>query len=178
MRDVYFGTLFDVTDLSAGIVVPPFFSWVGSYLPLSSITCTKGSTTYLPKPNGIRRFHTNCTAIHHDFPKDKQRLAMPPVMSIVIATTLLLILETILGKYAFSSLAGFLVGYASYLIVHYSVHIYRPPKNFLKSLWKNHAIHHYKDDTILFGVSSPIWDYVYGSLPKTEVEDQVVERLR
>jgi sterol desaturase/sphingolipid hydroxylase (fatty acid hydroxylase superfamily) len=45
------------------------------------------------------------------------------------------------------------------------VHIFKPPRNFLKALWRNHSIHHYKDDSILFGVSSPIWDYVYRSLP-------------
>ena len=103
--------------------------------------------------------------VHHAFPKDKQRLAMPPAVSIIIATTLLVLLELILDKYSFSFLAGFLVGYASYLIVHYIVHIFRAPNNALKALWTNHAIHHYQSDQIMFGVSSPIWDYIYGTLP-------------
>ena len=108
--------------------------------------------------------------VHHDYPKDKQRLAMPPLVSIVLGTLLLLLFKLVLDQYSFSFLAGFVVGYASYLLVHYSVHIFRPPKNFLKALWTNHAIHHYGDEDILFGVSSPIWDYVYGTLPEKKKE--------
>ncbi len=47
------------------------------------------------------------------------------------------------------------------------VHAFQPPKNSLKLLWLNHSIHHYKEDEhILYGVSSPVWDYVFGSVPK------------
>lgn len=111
--------------------------------------------------------------VHHDYPKDKQRLAMPPVLSVIIGTVLLLIFELILDKYSFSTLAGFMVGYAFYLLVHYSVHIFRPPNNFLKALWTNHAIHHYGSNDTLFGVSSPLWDYIYGTVPKTEPKRKV-----
>jgi len=104
--------------------------------------------------------------VHHEFPKDKARLAMPPVLSITIATTLLFILRLVLGDLVFSFLPGFLVGYALYLSVHYMVHAYQPPKNFLRILWINHSMHHYKEGAEVFGVSSPLWDYVYGTMPK------------
>jgi sterol desaturase/sphingolipid hydroxylase (fatty acid hydroxylase superfamily) len=104
--------------------------------------------------------------VHHEYPKDKDRLAMPPLLSITIATILLILLKLILGDYVFAFLPGFLVGYAFYLLVHYVVHVYAPPHNFLKVLWKNHSIHHYKDDNMLFGVSSPLWDHIYGTMPK------------
>ena len=113
--------------------------------------------------------------IHHDYPKDKQRLALPPAASVLVATILLLIFRLFLGKYAFAFLAGFMVGYAFYLLIHYSVHIFRAPNNFLKALWVNHAIHHYSEDEILFGVSSPLWDYVFGTLPKKEKKKTSVE---
>jgi sterol desaturase/sphingolipid hydroxylase (fatty acid hydroxylase superfamily) len=61
-------------------------------------------------------------------------------------------------------LPGFLVGYAFYLSVHYMVHVYQPPKNFLKVLWINHAVHHYKHGEYVFGVSSPLWDYIFGTM--------------
>lgn len=102
--------------------------------------------------------------VHHEFPKDKDRLAMPPVMSITIATILLLLLRLVMGDFVFAFLPGFLVGYASYLGVHYMIHAYQPPKNFLKALWVNHGIHHYKDGAYVFGVSSPLWDYIYGTM--------------
>jgi sterol desaturase/sphingolipid hydroxylase (fatty acid hydroxylase superfamily) len=104
--------------------------------------------------------------VHHEYPKDKDRLAMPPLLSITIATVLLLLLKLILGDYVFAFLPGFLVGYACYLLIHYLVHVYAPPKNQFKILWRNHSIHHYKDGELLFGVSSPLWDYIYGTTPK------------
>lgn len=102
--------------------------------------------------------------VHHEFPKDKDRLAMPPLLSITLATILLLIFRVILGDFTFAFLPGFLTGYAAYLSVHYMVHVYQPPRNFFKALWINHSVHHYKDGEIVFGVSSPLWDYVYGTM--------------
>ena len=102
--------------------------------------------------------------VHHEFPKDKTRLAMPPLLSVTIATVLLLLFRLVMGDFAFSFLPGFLTGYAFYLAIHYIVHVYQPPKNFLKVLWINHAIHHYKHGEYVFGVSSPLWDYVFGTM--------------
>jgi sterol desaturase/sphingolipid hydroxylase (fatty acid hydroxylase superfamily) len=106
--------------------------------------------------------------VHHEFPKDKDRLAMPPLLSVTIGTVLLLIFKVIMGDFVFAFLPGFMVGYASYLAVHYMVHAYPPPKNFLKALWLNHSIHHYKEGEIVFGVSSPLWDYIYGTMKLKE----------
>ncbi len=102
--------------------------------------------------------------VHHEFPKDKDRLAMPPLLSVTIATILLLFFRLILGDLVFSFLPGFIVGYAGYLSVHYIVHAYQPPRNFFKILWVNHGIHHYKNGDAIFGVSSPLWDYIYGTM--------------
>jgi len=102
--------------------------------------------------------------VHHEFPKDKDRLAMPPLLSITIGTILLLLFRVIMGDFVFAFLPGFMIGYASYLSVHYLVHAYPPPKNFFKALWVNHSVHHYKDGEVVFGVSSPLWDYIYGTL--------------
>lgn len=113
-----------------------------------------------------KRFQYVVHGVHHEFPKDKDRLAMPPLLSVTIATTLLLLFRLIMGDLAFSFMPGFLTGYAAYLSVHYMVHAYPPPHNFLKVLWVNHAIHHYKDGEIVFGVSSPLWDYIYGTMKK------------
>lgn len=102
--------------------------------------------------------------VHHEFPKDKDRLAMPPLLSVTISTVLLLVLKLILGDLVFAFLPGFLTGYAAYLAIHYMVHAYPPPKNFFKVLWINHSVHHYKDGEVVFGVSSPLWDYIYGTM--------------
>jgi sterol desaturase/sphingolipid hydroxylase (fatty acid hydroxylase superfamily) len=109
--------------------------------------------------------------VHHEFPKDKSRLAMPPLLSITISTVLLLLFRLIMGDLVFSFLPGMLVGYAYYLSVHYIVHVYQPPKNIFKWLWINHSIHHYKHGEYVFGVSSPFWDYVYGTMKEKKIEE-------
>lgn len=103
---------------------------------------------------------------HHDFPKDKERLAMPPLVSILLATTFFLIYRLIMGDAGLPFTAGFVAGYATYLCVHYSVHAYRPPNNFLKILWTHHAIHHYQQPERAFGVSSPLWDVIFHTMPE------------
>jgi sterol desaturase/sphingolipid hydroxylase (fatty acid hydroxylase superfamily) len=111
-----------------------------------------------------KRFQYKAHGVHHEFPKDKDRLAMPPLLSITVATILLLLFRLVMGDFAFAFLPGFLAGYAYYLSVHYVVHIYQPPRNFLRALWVNHSVHHYKDGDVVFGVSSPLWDYVFGTM--------------
>jgi sterol desaturase/sphingolipid hydroxylase (fatty acid hydroxylase superfamily) len=103
--------------------------------------------------------------IHHKFPKDKKLLVMPPILSVALASAVLAINYLIFGKNGFPFTGGCLFGYAAYLSVHYLVHAFKPPKNFFKHLWINHSIHHYQDDDKAFGVSSPLWDYVFGTMP-------------
>lgn len=126
-----------------------------------------------PTTEERKKFQWTVHGVHHDYPKDKQRLAMPPAFSVVIGTVLLGLFRLVLGDFGFSFLAGFMVGYALYLLVHYSVHIFRMPSNRFKALWVNHAIHHYSEDEVMFGVSSPLWDYVFGSVPRKEKKREV-----
>ena len=104
--------------------------------------------------------------VHHDFPKDKTRLAMPPVLSLIIATLFFLIFRGLMGDYSFGFLAGFLMGYTVYLAIHYSIHRFKIPNNFLRLLWHHHSIHHYREPDRAFGVSSPLWDHVFGTMPR------------
>lgn len=104
--------------------------------------------------------------VHHEYPRDKTRIAMPPAASLVVLTALFFLFKLFMGNYVYTFLPGFVMGYSAYLFVHYMIHAMLPPKNKLNILWINHSIHHYKDDTVAFGVSSPFWDYVMGTLPK------------
>ncbi|MFK7900559.1 MAG: sterol desaturase family protein [Cyclobacteriaceae bacterium] len=104
--------------------------------------------------------------VHHEFPKDKTRLAMPVPASLVLASAFFSVFWVIMNVYTFGFLPGVLTGYATYLFVHFIVHIYAPPKNYFKHLWLSHSIHHYKDNTVVFGVSSQLWDHIFGTMPK------------
>lgn len=91
---------------------------------------------------------------------------MPPVLSLILATVFFVIYRAVLGDYTFGFLSGFLMGYTAYLGVHYSIHAFKVPNNFLKILWEHHLIHHYREPNRAFGVSSPLWDFVFGTMPK------------
>lgn len=119
-----------------------------------------------PKTESRKKFQYTIHGIHHDYPNDKERLAMPPIVSVVLATILFLLFYLILGKYAYGFAPGFFFGYSTYLFVHYSVHAFTPPKNFLRQLWVHHSIHHYKQPERAFGVSSPFWDFIFGTMPE------------
>lgn len=103
---------------------------------------------------------------HHDYPKDKTRLAMPPFVSLLLAVGFFLLYRLILGDLGIPFTAGFVAGYASYLCVHYSVHAFPPPKNFLRHLWIHHALHHYQQSNAAYGVSSPFWDLLFKTMPE------------
>ena len=111
------------------------------------------------------KFQYTMHGVHHEFPKDKTRLAMPPILTVFVASLLFFIFRFTFGNAGFGVLAGFVFGYALYLFVHYAIHVYAPPKNFLKFWWHHHAMHHYRQDEIAFGVSTTLWDHVVGTMP-------------
>src|SRR5690606_20486869 len=47
--------------------------------------------------------------VHHDYPKDKDRLAMPPFISGLYAVILYYLFTFLMGEYAFYFLPGFLI---------------------------------------------------------------------
>ncbi len=154
------------TDLSLPVVVSLF---VGGIVFFTFAEYAIHRWLYHPPEgasDGYQDFTYKIHGIHHDYPKDKQRLAMPPLLTIAVATLLLFLFELVLNQYSFSFLAGFVVGYALYLLIHYAIHIFPPPKNVFRELWIHHSIHHYSTDNVAFGVSNPLWDHVFGTMPK------------
>jgi len=122
----------------------------------------------VPKTESQERFAYKVHGVHHHYPKDKDRLAMPIPLSLALATGFFFLFRLIMGTNVYGFLPGFLMGYATYLGVHYAVHAFRPPKNFLKVLWVHHGIHHYKDPEHAFGVTSPFWDVIFRTMPKVK----------
>jgi 4-hydroxysphinganine ceramide fatty acyl 2-hydroxylase len=112
-----------------------------------------------------KRFHYIMHGYHHEYPRDAHRLFMPPTAGAMIAALFLGIFYLMMGGYAFVFTAGFVNGYLLYTMMHYSIHRFKPPHG-LKNLWKHHALHHYKFNDRAFGVSSTLWDRIFGTMPK------------
>ena len=111
---------------------------------------------------------------HHEYPRDRERLFMPPVPSLILASIIFSLQYLLLGGYAFMFFPGFMLGYLLYGSMHYAIHAWNPPFKWMKPLWRNHHLHHYKNDHMGYGVSSTLWDRVFGTMfdLKKEKEDK------
>jgi sterol desaturase/sphingolipid hydroxylase (fatty acid hydroxylase superfamily) len=110
------------------------------------------------------RFHYVMHGYHHEYPRDAHRLFMPPLPGAMISGLFLGIFYLLIGDIAFVFTGGFVSGYLFYTMMHFSMHRFKPPK-FLKGLWRHHALHHYKYSNRAFGVSSPLWDHIFRTMP-------------
>jgi len=117
----------------------------------------------------VKRFHFIMHGSHHLYPRDTERLLMPPVPGILMASILFgifYIIFAIIGYpvYTWAFFPGFFLGYLLYSFLHRATHVVKPPKQF-KFLWKHHSLHHYKYPNKAFGVSNTLWDHVFGTMP-------------
>ena len=115
---------------------------------------------------------------HHEYPRDKERLFMPAVPSLIIALVLFLLMYTVMGKNVFPFFPGFLIGYLIYGSMHFAIHAWNPPFKWMKGLWRNHHLHHYKDNEKGFGVSSTLWDHIFGTMFDLKKEKDDKEKVR
>jgi sterol desaturase/sphingolipid hydroxylase (fatty acid hydroxylase superfamily) len=115
---------------------------------------------------------------HHHFPRDRERLFMPPVPSLILAAIIFLSLYLIIGQNVFVFFPGFLLGYLMYGSMHFAIHAWNPPFKWMKPLWRNHHLHHYKDEHKGFGVSTTIWDRVFGTMFDLKKEKEDKEKVR
>ena len=60
---------------------------------------------------------------------------------------------------------GFIVGYLIYDYIHYSTHHFPMRNRLAKYLKHYHLKHHYSGEGGRYGVSSPVWDWVFGTDP-------------
>jgi sterol desaturase/sphingolipid hydroxylase (fatty acid hydroxylase superfamily) len=104
--------------------------------------------------------------IHHQYPRDADRLAMPPIPAIILITAFFGLFWLIGGEFAVAFFPGFVTGYLLYISFHFAQHRFAPPKfKPLRELWRFHALHHYQYPDKAFGVSTRLWDFVFRTTP-------------
>jgi sterol desaturase/sphingolipid hydroxylase (fatty acid hydroxylase superfamily) len=107
--------------------------------------------------------------IHHAQPQVKTRLVMPFPVSIPMAAVLFGLIYLVVAvllkapQWVAPLMSGFLIGYLAYDLTHYATHHLPMRSGIAKYLKRYHMQHHYKDPNTRFGVSSPIWDWVFGT---------------
>lgn len=125
-----------------------------------------------------QRFIYTLHGNHHHYPRDKQRLFMPPIPSLIIASVVFGLTYLVLGNNSFIFFPGFIFGYLMYGSMHYAIHAWNPPFKWMKGLWRNHHLHHYKNEHNGFGVSSTLWDHVFGTMFDLKREKEDKEKVK
>ena len=113
------------------------------------------------------RMHFIIHGVHHEHPNDRMRLVMPPGASVPLAMLFAGAFYLAFGDpHAYPLFAGFILGYLGYDYTHYYLHHFVPKSNWGKRLREHHMRHHFQDHRFGFGVSTPIWDVVFRTLPR------------
>ena len=116
---------------------------------------------YEPRSRWGKRLHFLVHGVHHDYPQDASRLVAPPAFSIPVALVFYGLFLGVFGRLAPAAFGGFIFGYLCYDMIHYATHHFSMKRGVGLWLKKYHMRHHYKDDHNGYGVSSPLWDYVF-----------------
>lgn len=119
---------------------------------------------FRPKSNFGEKLVFIFHGIHHAYPKDPLRLVMPPSVSIPLAILFFYLFDLILPlNKNFPFFAGFVFGYLFYDITHYAIHHFPIRNKFFHFIKSHHMKHHFKNEKSGYGVSFPVWDYVFGT---------------
>lgn len=110
----------------------------------------------------LKRHH----ARHHKNPEDIRYSLPHPLVVIMFSLTLLVLSMPAIGVSALSLTSGFLFGCCLFCMLHVLQHHYpAPAPYFLKASWQNHFLHHHRYPNKAFGVSTHLWDRLFGTLP-------------
>lgn len=161
---VLFYLAFAVNELSfwsvAGLFLVGIFLWT-----FIEYTLHRFAFHYEPKSDWGKRFHFIMHGVHHDYPNDATRLVMTPTVSLPLSGFFYGLYWLIFGfEYANAMFAGTAFGYVCYDTIHYATHHFKLNHGIGKWLRQYHMRHHFQDEETKYGVSSPLWDYVFGTV--------------
>lgn len=116
-----------------------------------------------PRGRFGERMHFILHGVHHQWPRDRYRLVMPPAVSIALYVLFLSGFRVLMGNAAYAFHAGFVGGYIFYDLMHYYMHHGHPKVAWIKRLRRHHMVHHSPNlaSHAKFGVSCTLWDHVF-----------------
>jgi len=119
-----------------------------------------------PKTDLGKRVHFLVHGVHHDYPRDASRLVMPLLLSAPLAILFYVAFHAIVAPYHQALFAGFVLGYVAYDSIHFATHHWHFKGRVGRFLKEYHMKHHYVDEHTAYGVSTPLWDVLLGTLPQ------------
>ena len=100
---------------------------------------------------------------HHASPRDPTKVLVHPSYGIVVSSIVYGLLYAITGSILSASgiLVGIWAGFLYYESVHYRVHFSLSGSGFVARQRRTHFYHHFTNNKRCFGVTTPLWDYVF-----------------
>ncbi len=100
---------------------------------------------------------------HHKTADTEDLILAPPISSLFFGTLVYFSFVLLTWSFSASALleAGVFLGYLAYEWAHFSAHRFKPKGRVGKYLKHYHLHHHFKEPHRHFGVTSPLWDYVF-----------------
>jgi sterol desaturase/sphingolipid hydroxylase (fatty acid hydroxylase superfamily) len=110
---------------------------------------------------------TFVTPLHNEHHVDPR--AVFAMRAYIPTAIVLIVLLTIFGMApGMIFLFGILAGFAVYEFVHYRIHFAIPANAVEARLRARHLAHHLREPDAIFGVTTRIWDVVFGTEPAPE----------
>ena len=121
---------------------------------------------HVPNYSAVLTVHFLLHGVHHLLPMDNMRLVFPPVLTALFLVAFFYLFRAFLDTpEALCLTAGGLMGYLIYDLTHYYLHHSdKPFWKHLANMKSYHLAHHYKNHEMGYGITSKMWDYVFGTV--------------
>eukprot|EP00029_Vermamoeba_vermiformis_P009890 TRINITY_DN5085_c0_g1_i1.p1 TRINITY_DN5085_c0_g1~~TRINITY_DN5085_c0_g1_i1.p1 ORF type:complete len:343 (+),score=34.23 TRINITY_DN5085_c0_g1_i1:35-1063(+) len=101
---------------------------------------------------------------HHILPMDNFRLVFPPTFGVLIGYILWAPMPLLLPIHvAYAHFAGLVLGYVFYDCTHYFIHHRSTNLPYLRMMKTHHIYHHYNNHNSNYGISSKLYDILFGT---------------
>jgi sterol desaturase/sphingolipid hydroxylase (fatty acid hydroxylase superfamily) len=102
---------------------------------------------------------------HHDDPRATNRIFSSLMISAPVAAVYVVLGRVATGSWRAASFlfAGLALGYFYYEWLHFRAHHRRARLRMFRYLRKYHLLHHYRTPELRFGVTSPLFDVIFGT---------------
>jgi dihydroceramide fatty acyl 2-hydroxylase len=112
-----------------------------------------------------RKFVYAAHLSHHENPRARSGIFSSLIISTPVATAYLLLAWIATGSLRAASylFTGLVVGYFYYEWLHFRSHHQRARLRLFRYLQKYHLLHHHQTPQLRFGVTSPLFDIVFGT---------------
>ena len=103
--------------------------------------------------------------LHHEAPRNPDQILVRSFPALLVSTTAFGIIFAATGSLFDSAgiMTGVWTGFLYYELVHYRVHMSLRNSPLLQRQRRAHFYHHFSNSKKCFGVTSSMWDYVFGT---------------